>query len=756
MAPQKNFAEIFSQTIDRQRISVSQICQNLRLAGFSVNKSTLTRWRLNQSLPSMSKMDVLRHLPAALLLKPLEAERFLDEISQSLGFKITAPQSVNPPVHFMQFRKNLGYEVSTPFAGRQNELIELTRLVLKKQSIFITGLGGVGKTRLAQELVRIAVKEFAHGCEYLEVTPNQTSLHLLRNIAHLLHLQLPSALLSAGKRQAILDQIRFQTRGIDLLFLVDNVEHADQVRDLISSVPDITWIFTARQRVNLKRTGIHMVHLESPPLDEAVQIFMKYSPLQRKNQAQQIERLQKIADQLGRLPLALRLCANLLENGIFESLEAMQTWLNERGLLKSRSFSANLRYLFDYMLERLPQSARKIFELSGLFARPRIQVNRMKSIIQKSNLRINSSDWDLLGDLSMFNYPDEQSIEMHPLLHEYARLRVQMNPQFPVFWQHFIDENLRLAKEIANPPNESDRNYWLLLPADDDLRIIVNDAYIKAKWQTLAAIFPALTGYLWSTGNFQDYEDVEKKCLDAAVHIGDQVWQAKILSELGFLKFDQKKWLEAECLLVESQSIYDLHSDLLFDQARVRRYRALVALAQNQLDHAEILLNEAEERLSKSTDPRLNVGLMWMHGARMRLWFKRGLYSQAETEGLAAQRLYDVLNKGGGYRISGIQILIGDVFMAQKKRVEAVNAWKSSLPEKKADPLAPEHADALIRLGWAYAVSEDVQNSIEALTSARALFARFGMQENLKQAEKLFAIIQAEQALPDFLDFFKE
>jgi len=755
MKSKNNFAEIFSQTIDRQRISVSQISQNLGLAGYQVNKSTLTRWRLNKSLPSLNKMDILRHLPAALSLKPAEAEQFLDEISRALGFKISPPQAAEPPVQLIQFRKNLGYEANNPFTGRQKELLGLSQILLQKKSIAITGMGGVGKTRLAQELVRTMVKEFAHGCEYLEVTPNQTSFQLLRSIVHLLNIQIPSHLLNRANQKAILEQIRFQTRGVDLLFLVDNVEQAEQIRDLIISLPDITWIFTAR-RISLKRTGIHTLHLEPPLLPEAVQIFLKYSPPKSGSETRQPEILEMIADQLGRLPLALRLCANLLENGIFQSPEALHAWLSGKGLLKSRSFSANLRYLFDYMLDKLPQSARLVFELCGVFTRPRIQINRMKGIIKKSNLWIEHSDWDILGDLSIFNYPDEQWIELHPLLHEYARLRVLQNPQYPLFWQHFVDENLRLAKEIANPPNEAERNYWLLLPAHEDLLAVVEDAAQKRNWQTLAEIYPALTGYLWSTGNFQDFEDVEKNCLAAAVSQGNLTWEAKILSELGFLKFDQKQWSKAEQLLQKSQAMYDLKPDLLFDQARVRRYRALLALAQNQLDLAELLLNEASQRINNAADPRLNVGLMWMHSAKMRLLFKRGLFAQAEAEGVAAQTLYQTQNKGGGYRIAGIQILLGDVFMAQKKLGEAVRTWQAVLPATSSDTPAPEHADALTRLGWAYAVAEDIQKAAESLTTARAFYIRFGMLDNQKRAEKLLLIVQAEQALPDFLEYFRE
>ncbi len=78
------------------------------------------------------------------------------------------------------------------------------------------------------------------------------------------------------KRRHTLQRLREQLGNIHLLFLIDNVENIDQVRDLVRELPAITWVLTAR-RAGLKRIGFYTLHLKPPPPDDALDIFRAHA-----------------------------------------------------------------------------------------------------------------------------------------------------------------------------------------------------------------------------------------------------------------------------------------------------------------------------------------------------------------------------------------------------------------------------------------------------------------------------------------------
>ncbi len=696
---------------------------------------------------------MIRHIPRALGLSESEAGRFLDDVGLALGFNITTPKGLHGEQNPLQYRKHLGSDVLSPFSGRQKELSELRKWILGRHSVMITGLGGVGKTRLAQELLRSTLTEFAHGCEYLEISPGQSSLQVLKNVVYLLGMDLPPDAFSEANRELILEKNHLHIGGVSLIFLVDNVENAEQVRFLVRALPEITWVFTAR-RASLKSVGVFGLELEPPPTAEAIEIFRAFAHLPDSQRSD----LEEIVDVLGRLPLALRLAASLLENGIVASPSALREWLAEKGLLSSRSLASNLRALFGHLLENVPADARFIFEICGAFSGRNIRMANVQNILKKLAVRPSPEAWSALGDFSLINFPDETNLELHPLVHEYAGLRLQSSHHYAAIWEQFKAAYLEMAESLATYTDESQRAYRLFVPEEANLLRVVEDFSRVSDWAGLRRMGPVLEGYFWQSSNYADYERVELMCLQGAQKNDDFLLQAQSYAELGFLKMVQENRGQAEDFMLRSQAIYDSLPDQRFGQARIRRYRSILAIGGGQFEQAVELHEDVEARLAQLTNPpeaQLDVAKFWLHTSRMEVFYRMGDLAQAKVQGSIAGQFYEKINQSGSYRARDFGVIYGDVLFGLGDLTEAIGTWNKMLFFGDGLPLQVEEADALSRLGFVNIQQEDIEQAKAQLEQAGRIYLKFGQAAKFRRVENLIERIETVQEVPGFRELFE-
>lgn len=756
--PSCTFAEILAQAADAHGASMGQLANRLRRLGVVVHRGTLTRWRNGESCPSFEKLEVLQHLPEAIGLSPDEAAEFHRAVSKAVGFPVGGPKPHVVHTAVLPQRLHFGADDLPPFAGRAAELAELRRLVLNRQPVIITGLGGVGKTRLAQELLRSCVGHFAHGCDYLAVVPGQESTQLIRNVAHLLGVELRANELGPDNRRLTLGRLREQLQGVNLLFLVDNVENAGQVHDLVWGLPAITWVFTAR-RVSLKRIGVHPVHLQLPGPDEAVGIFQAHLRAALVADRANSPRVGAVVERLGRLPFAIRLAAGLLANGVVATVAELDEWLTRGGLQPGGALPGKLRRLFDGMLASVPTPARRTLELCGVFASPTIRLIALQAVGAAAGIRPAPGDWEALADYSLVELPDEECVVLHALLHEHVRRRLRTGPDFPTVWTGFKGYYLELARAAGRVP-DAKRDYQSLVTEEPNLLSAADAFYDAGDWAGLKGMWPALSGYLWTVGDYAGYEALDHRCLEAARATADDTWAAVILSELGFVEMDRGAWAAAEALFRESQAIHDAAPEQVIEQARLRRYRAMLALEQGRSDDALRLLAECERRLAGAADAldaQLTTARLLLHSMRMSVHHQRDELAEAEAAGRLAEALYERLDaKSGDNRLDQYKVELGDVLFNRGQEEAAEALWRQLAPDRTAAdymPHLPEHAEAQLRLAWLAARAAQPETAAELTRAAGQIFLRHGQGERVTRADALAQAIESGTPLPDFAFF---
>lgn len=138
----------------------------------------------------------------------------------------------------------------TSFLGREAELAELKRLLNEPRCrlLTVTGVGGVGKTRLALRAARQSSDGYANGASFVALASATAPEDVPREIARALGIEL-------GRQEEAMTELVERIGDRELLMVLDNYE---QLLDgaaipslLLRECPGLQLLVTSRERLNL-------------------------------------------------------------------------------------------------------------------------------------------------------------------------------------------------------------------------------------------------------------------------------------------------------------------------------------------------------------------------------------------------------------------------------------------------------------------------------------------------------------------------
>ena len=242
MIPEK--ASSFGERLRRLRELVGLTQEELAFeAGLTPTAvSDLERGKTRRPYP-----HTVRSLAGALGLSEDERATLLASVPGrgSRAAKVTAPASTLGPAL---------PNPTTPLVGRELELREISGLLLSEPEVrllTLTGIGGVGKTRLALKAARASLDEgrFADGVAFVPLAPLRDPGLVAPTIARSLGLR-------EEQGQGAADSLRAHLREKQLLLVLDNFEHllgaAAGVVNLIESCPDLVVLATSRAPLRVR------------------------------------------------------------------------------------------------------------------------------------------------------------------------------------------------------------------------------------------------------------------------------------------------------------------------------------------------------------------------------------------------------------------------------------------------------------------------------------------------------------------------
>jgi predicted ATPase/DNA-binding SARP family transcriptional activator len=258
----------------------------------------------------------------------------------------------------------------TPLLGRESELAALADLVRREDArlVTLTGIGGIGKTRLALELVRRLAPEFQHGSAVVTLATLREPELVARTILEAL------AIPEAGQDPE--EVLTAELQGTELLLLVDNFEQvlpaAGSIARLLDTTPGLKVIVTSRAPLHVAAEREFPV----PPLadDEAAELFIARAHAANPNfvlSERNAGAVAEICTRLEGLPLAIELAAartKLLPPVALLSRLGNRLELLTGGRRDAPQHQQTLRMTLDWSYDLLEPDAQRLFARLGVFA----------------------------------------------------------------------------------------------------------------------------------------------------------------------------------------------------------------------------------------------------------------------------------------------------------------------------------------------------------------------------------------------------
>ncbi|MPY93030.1 MAG: hypothetical protein GEV08_08180 [Acidimicrobiia bacterium] len=209
-----------------------------------------------------------------------------------------------PPLRASGMPGNLPRDQS-PFVGRAREIDELRGLLAESNLVTFTGVGGVGKSRLALAAVERLAATFDDGAWFLELAPLLPGGDVARAVAEMFGIQE-----QAGRD--LLTSIAQALDGQRLLLVLDSCEHvvdaaAGLAMALGKGAPSVRLLATSREALGVP--GERVVAISPLGRSDAQQLFRARAIEVRPDVALDAAVVDELCARLDRLPLAIELAA---------------------------------------------------------------------------------------------------------------------------------------------------------------------------------------------------------------------------------------------------------------------------------------------------------------------------------------------------------------------------------------------------------------------------------------------------------------
>ncbi len=516
----------------------------------------------------------------------------------------------------------------TPLIGRQQEREEIVRLLEQPDVRLLTLIGpaGIGKTRLAQQMVDDLQGICADGVVFISLVPVSDSAFVLSAIAQALDVRE-----EAGKPR--IEQIQERLANKQVLLILDNFEHvADAAPDIAAALSDcqgVKALVTSRAPLHVRGEREFAVPpLDTPDLSQlpalpdlaryaAVALFVQRAQAVRASFALTPEIARTVAAitvRLDGLPLALELaaarCKALSPQALLTRLEASLALLTH-GALDLPPRQQTMRNALDWSHDLLDEMEQRLFRRLAVFvggwtleASESVCADDPEATPNILDLLTALIDKSLVA--AEVNAEGETRFHLLQLIREYALERLTAANERQLASQRHAEYYLAFAEAAQSKLFGRDQAVWFarLALEHDNLRAALAWAQHSGEIE-LGLRLAAKLWWFWQVRGFSQEGRAWLHNLLALQPEPQNEQQmavrAEALRAAGNLAWDQSDYETGEKLLEEALSLYQ-HIGDTFGEAHSLNTLGLIADERGQREIAIKLFEEALALFEKRSE----------------------------------------------------------------------------------------------------------------------------------------------------------
>lgn len=377
-------------------------------------------------------------------------------------------------------------EAISPFIGREAEIAHIQQLLMKSECslVTITGIGGVGKSRLAQEFGRSQAGYYINGVTYIALTVISDMVYFQSVLAEALNLPIQNMNDPQQEIESFLAKR-------EMLIIFDNAEHlpsfANAIARLLQIAPSIHIIITSRHKLNLREEWV--IPLEglpinkeifSPSIDLLIQTAQRNGHLIEHNQDTVM-----LCEILQGLPLGIELAGAMINahnttellNDVRHNFDHLQSqWIN------AETHHKNLRAIFQTTWDKLTSEEQTVLTALSIFDHT-FTTNSALVIAQTTSQQLdNLVSWSLLVSR------DNSYFDMHAVIRTYSREYQSDDALLSRFKKYYLDiikeaelafTGRQMPEAIQIIKNEINgiRQFWETLLYDRTITLLIRVLY---------------------------------------------------------------------------------------------------------------------------------------------------------------------------------------------------------------------------------------------------------------------------------------